>query len=150
MVACDVGLAASCASFMGSLGTLLVGVVYVVKRAGDRRLPSFDKCGFMEPDCNKDWRKVFTLQPEVLLDLWTPFVIGALGTCLHLKSPRLTFVRDYLQYGLFMLLTALVADVGYLGQCGMLVAVLSVVATGLCIFAHVAGERTLKVLDVGR
>merc|ERR1712217_418849 len=90
---------------------------------------NFQACEIFEPeDCNLAWRQVFTLSPAILLDLWTPVILGTLGMAIHIKALKFTWVKSYAQYALFMAITALCANVGYCAQCGILVAVLSALA----------------------
>eukprot|EP00420_Gonyaulax_spinifera_P038311 CAMPEP_0197886604 /NCGR_PEP_ID=MMETSP1439-20131203/16974_1 /TAXON_ID=66791 /ORGANISM="Gonyaulax spinifera, Strain CCMP409" /LENGTH=150 /DNA_ID=CAMNT_0043506411 /DNA_START=88 /DNA_END=540 /DNA_ORIENTATION=- len=150
MVAVDAGTIASCLCFICSLCTLALGVLFLVLTAHDLRL-EFSDCGFLEEDCNRAWRHVFTFRPEIVFDLWTPIVIGTLGICIHLKSVKFSWVANYVQYSLFMLVNALFANFGYCGQGGILLGALSLLAVVGCIVARLTGEKVgLKTLDIGR
>merc|ERR1712151_1128695 len=96
------------------------------------------------------WRTVFTLRPDVFIDLWTPVIIGAIGTCIHLKFLNFPYVKNYEMYSVFMVMTALFANVGYAAKLGVFVAILSVIAALLCVVARLTGERALKTLDIGK
>eukprot|EP00928_Gymnodinium_smaydae_P013325 TRINITY_DN14870_c0_g3_i1.p1 TRINITY_DN14870_c0_g3~~TRINITY_DN14870_c0_g3_i1.p1 ORF type:complete len:179 (+),score=23.85 TRINITY_DN14870_c0_g3_i1:71-538(+) len=152
MVACDSGLIASCVSFIASACTLSLGLAYIVLRIESLDF-HFQKCGFFEEDCNDHWRGIFTLRPNVLLDVWTPVLIGILGLSVHVT--RLRFCQcfawvlpaDYVQYAVFMFVTALFANVGYCGQCGIIVGAVSAFACTLCIIARLVGDGQIKMLQ---
>jgi len=143
-----------------------MGIIYLILKIKDLDV-EFGDCGFIEPaDCNgphwngdwfhgrgvhgPHWRSVFTLNPVILLDLWTPVIIGALGVCIHLKSLNFPYVKNYETYAVFMVVTALFANVGYAAQLGVIIAFLSGVAALMCLVARLTGEKALKPLDIGK
>merc|ERR1712029_372990 len=99
-------------------------------------------------DCNFPWRQIFTLRPGILLDLWAPVLFGLLGLCVHVASDGRKIVKNYVQYMLLMLLTALFANVGYVGQFGVLLAGYSTLCAMACIVARLAGEKDVHLLDL--
>merc|ERR1719461_2209898 len=137
--------------FLGSLCTLVVGILYLILRLEDLRL-EFDGCSFLEEDCNRRWRDLFSLRPNILFDVWTPLLFGILGTSIHLHSLRfnhffeLVIPNNYIQYAAFMLVTALFANFGYCGQFGVLVGFTSVLGFVMCIMARLMGESWVKQL----
>jgi hypothetical protein len=146
---CDFGITTSAICFVASLCTFCLGLVYLILRIAYLKV-EFGGCGFLEPaDCNRDWRTVFTLNPFILLDVWTPVILGGIGVCIHLKDLKFPYVSNYAQYALFMLVTSLFANVGYVGQLGIIIAVLSATGALLCSIASLIGESTLKTLDLG-
>merc|ERR1719374_412995 len=147
----DVSTIASALSFIGSVCTIVVGVVFLIDKMDAARLKT--NCKLFEPDCNKGWRDVFTLNPIVMLDFWTPVILGLLGSAVHLKQLRSggmeTFMpSNYIQYALLMLVTGLFGDFGYTGMAGVLVGALCVVASLCCVIAKVTGDQQVRLLNV--
>merc|ERR1712079_901790 len=108
----------------------------------------FSTCDFLEEDCNIQWRWVYTLRPDILLDLWAPVLFGLLGLSIHVASSDRQIVKTYVYYAVFMLMTALFANIGYVGQFGVLLAGYSVVSAVACVVAHLTGERDIYRLDL--
>ncbi|CAE8583482.1 unnamed protein product [Polarella glacialis] len=154
MVACDAGIAASCLSFIASLATMAIGIIYLVQKLVDTRL-EFVHCDFLEADCNFPWRRFFTFNPIIMADLWTPFVLGALGVSIHVVvlqhhiALSLTPVT-YMGYSLFLVITALFGCFGYCGQCGIIVGGLCLVAALTCLVVRAMGEVGLKRFELGK
>lgn len=152
MANCDVGMITSCICFLGSIATLMLGFLYLVLRLEEMRLEISD-CGFVQADCNVSWRGLFTLRPEVLLDVWTPMLIGTMGSSIHVHSMRFNFLFEwllpinYVQYAVFMLVSALFAAVGYCGQLGLMVGAFCLVAAFMCILARLMGDIGIKRLQ---
>eukprot|EP00440_Ansanella_granifera_P033842 gb/GFBE01036717.1/.p1 GENE.gb/GFBE01036717.1/~~gb/GFBE01036717.1/.p1 ORF type:complete len:156 (+),score=15.68 gb/GFBE01036717.1/:1-468(+) len=152
MANCDVGLVTSCLCFIGSLSVLALGFLYLVLKLEQMRL-EFSDCGFVQADCNWKWRGLFTLRPNVLLDVWTPIILGILGSSIHVHSMRFCFFfewilpTNYVQYAVFMLVTALFASFGYCGQLGVIVGAFSLCTVVLCILARLTGENGIKRLQ---
>mmetsp|Transcript_62864 Transcript_62864/g.158721 ORF Transcript_62864/g.158721 Transcript_62864/m.158721 type:complete len:156 (-) Transcript_62864:234-701(-) len=152
MVSCDVGTFTSSVCFIASLCTLLAGILYIILRLEHMHV-HFEHCGFLQEDCNKWWRKLFTLRPNYLFDVWTPLIIGILGSSIHIQSLRFAsffeslLPQNYVQYAFFMLLTALFANFGYCGQFGVLVGALSTLGFLLCVIARFMGEGGVKILQ---
>lgn len=142
---CDMGRIVSCICFIGSICTFILGMIFLFLKIENLRLEVTD-CGLFEEDCNQPWRTVFTLRPEILLDLWTPVIVGVLGAGIHVRSMKVGFVKTYVQYAIFMLITALFANFGYLGQCGVFLGAFNVLAAVLCILARLMSENAIKVL----
>merc|ERR1712151_1479395 len=143
-------MGASCFAFLASCCTFVLGIIFVALKVKDLGL-LFEECGFLEPaDCNLQWRTVFTLRPEILLDLWTPCILGFLGMAIHIKSLKFPYVDNYVKYSLFMILTALFANVGYVAQLGVIIASLSGIAAVLCIVARLTGDKGLRYLEIGK
>mmetsp|Transcript_90711 Transcript_90711/g.234225 ORF Transcript_90711/g.234225 Transcript_90711/m.234225 type:complete len:156 (-) Transcript_90711:323-790(-) len=152
MANCDVGVIVSAVSFVASMLTLAVGVIYLILKLENASVHFYD-CGFVTADCNDPWRRVFTLSPIVLLDLWTPVIMGLLGITIHIRSLLICNIEEsllphnYVQYGFFMLVTALCGNFGYCGKFGVLVGILSSISVFLCIMAKLMGESLVKALQ---
>eukprot|EP00450_Noctiluca_scintillans_P018398 CAMPEP_0194512442 /NCGR_PEP_ID=MMETSP0253-20130528/44442_1 /TAXON_ID=2966 /ORGANISM="Noctiluca scintillans" /LENGTH=149 /DNA_ID=CAMNT_0039355893 /DNA_START=31 /DNA_END=480 /DNA_ORIENTATION=+ len=148
MAQLDMSMIASALSFICSVCTIAVGIVYLFDKVQGAKLRT--DCALFAPDCNVQWRKVFTLNPIVLLDSWTPIILGFLGTQVHVKAIRIDMFMptNYIQYAFLMLITAIFADLGYSGMFGVLVGVLSLVASICCVVAKVMGDSQVKQLAI--
>lgn len=154
MANCDVGMITSCICFLGSNATLMLGLLYIVIRLEEMHLEFSDcwlvEADWLQADCNLSWRGLFTLRPEVFLDVWTPILIGTMGSSIHVSSMRFNFLFEwllpinYVQYALFMLVSALFAAVGYCGQLGVVVGVFCIVSAFMCILARLMGDIGIK------
>merc|ERR1712072_925616 len=71
--------------------TMIIGVWYVLEmvRIAMGHYNTNCKSGYFPGhiDCNVFWRQVFTLNPEKLLDIWTPCIVGFVA--LGFSSPDL-------------------------------------------------------------
>mmetsp|Transcript_98894 Transcript_98894/g.262646 ORF Transcript_98894/g.262646 Transcript_98894/m.262646 type:complete len:153 (-) Transcript_98894:177-635(-) len=145
----DIGTLASAICLIGSFCTFVLGVIYLILLMTHLRL-HFSECKFMDGDCNRGWRSVFTFNPCVMLDIWTPVILGAIGTCIHLK-PSLQFTRitSYAGYAIFMLVTALFGNFGYVSQVGIIIGAFSLLGCLMCIIASLSGQKSLKALALG-
>jgi len=154
MASCDAGLIASIFCFICSFLTLSVGLIYIFLKIVNLTL-LFDGCGLFEEDCNREWRTVFTLRPEVLLDLWTPTIFGLLGLSIHCTAfqpcPLVAKLlpMTYIQYAFLMTVTALFANFGYLGKAGIIVGILCLIAALFCIVVRLLGDVFIKFISLG-
>lgn len=152
MLCLSVGFFTSCLCFVVSLLTLIQGIAYVILRLAGMDA-EFESCGFFEADCNRGWRGIFSLRPSVVFDAWTPFALGVLGVSVHISFLRLCaffawiLPTTYAQYAFFMALTALFGNVGYLGQCGIIIAILSGLAFLACVITSLLGESSVKMVQ---
>lgn len=148
---CDAAAVASVVCLIASISTIGVGLVYVVLKLLKITL-EFSSCDFFDETCNQTWRNVFTFRPSVLFTLWTPTFLGIVGASVHFQSLRLCSLFDqiapatYTQYAWFMLLTALVGNIGYLGQCGVIIGIYSLVAALVCIVVRLIGHIGIKTI----
>lgn len=152
MANCDIGIITSCLCFIASSFTLLLGIVYIVLRLENLDV-RFESCKIFTEDCNHHWRGIFSFRPNVLFDVWVPIVVGILGMSVHVLGLRFCafFVwllpTNYAQYAFFMCVSALFANIGYCGQGGVIVGILSGVAFLFCIIARLMGEGNIKMLQ---
>merc|ERR1711920_675906 len=134
--------------FLASLTTLVQGLIFLAQKLQDLSV-EFSACGFLEEDCNIAWRQFFTLRPDIFLDLWAPVLFGILGLSIHLASTdSRRFVKNYVYYAVFMLTTALFANIGYNGQLGVFLAGYSAVCAAACAVARLTGEKDIYLLDL--
>eukprot|EP00405_Crypthecodinium_cohnii_P020013 CAMPEP_0206476648 /NCGR_PEP_ID=MMETSP0324_2-20121206/34856_1 /ASSEMBLY_ACC=CAM_ASM_000836 /TAXON_ID=2866 /ORGANISM="Crypthecodinium cohnii, Strain Seligo" /LENGTH=99 /DNA_ID=CAMNT_0053952349 /DNA_START=108 /DNA_END=404 /DNA_ORIENTATION=- len=98
---------------------MVMGFVYVIlygQQHHQKALHLSFKCDFAEADCNAQWRTLFTLRPDILLDLWLPVLMGLLGISLHVSSLRFCALFEsllpngYVGYGMHMIFLALFAN----------------------------------------
>merc|ERR1711939_202397 len=105
--------------------TVIVGVWYNIKKATRAMGNLQTKCGgdFPGPtDCNLHWRSVFTLNPVILLDIWTPLIVGiiAMGlTCQKFKVVESIKVDTWFKFCGFQVFMAFFANFGYTGKLGV-------------------------------
>mmetsp|Transcript_71456 Transcript_71456/g.201730 ORF Transcript_71456/g.201730 Transcript_71456/m.201730 type:complete len:151 (-) Transcript_71456:212-664(-) len=150
MADCDFALITSCLCFIASCLTLVQGIAFLFFKVKNLEVLFQDCDGLLEPeDCNVQWRAVFTLRPEVLLDLWTPVILGALGIAIHLKRDR-SPIKSYVAYAFFMFTTATFGNIGYLSQAGIFLAVFTTIALAFCLVARLMGEKQVRYLDIKR
>jgi hypothetical protein len=143
------GTVASCICLLASSVTLVVGLAHVVQKVENLHV-EFSDCSFFHEDCNKGWREVFTFRPNAFFDLWTPTVFGLIGIGLHCNFVHNKVVLNYLTYALFMLVTALFANIGYVGQFGVMTGALSFAGVIVCIIVRLMGETGLVILELGK
>merc|ERR1711920_201586 len=140
---------ASVFCFLASILTLLVGIIHFVQKVEDLRVV-FSDCGFFQEGCNAPWREVFTLRPNIFFDLWTPTVFGLLGIGLHCRFVYYKIVYNYMTYAFFMAVTALFANIGYVGIFGVFCGMFSVACALVCVMVRLMGEGGIVLLDLGR
>lgn len=152
MANCDIGVFASCVCFIASLCTMALGIALLVQKIEGLKV-RFEECEVLEAECDQQWRFVFSLQPDVFLDLWTPTIFGVLGVSVHVNCLRLNALCDrllptgYMQYAFFMLATALFGNVGYCGKLGVIFGAISGAACLACVLVRLAGEQGIKMLQ---
>jgi len=134
---------------VASVLTLLQGVIYLIAKMAELDL-FFGTCGIFQRDCNVRWRAVFAFNHVILLDLWTPIILGCIGVAVHMKpSLKFTRITSYRLYAGFMLVTTLYGNFGYVGQFGILVGVFPLVGCLLCIITLMLGTKDLQQLELG-
>lgn len=150
---CDAAGIASVTCLVASICTAAIGMIYIVSKAFNANL-EFGACSLFEPDCNRTWREVFSLRPRIIFSLWTPLLFGLLGVSVHFKPVQLSPFSElllpttYTHYAVFMVVSALFANAGYTGKCGVLMAGFSIIAAILCIIARLLGVVLIRI--VGR
>merc|ERR1712228_592018 len=143
------GSVASCVCFLASCLTLILGMIHLGDKIENLSV-EFSDCSFVQEGCNAGWRTVFTFNPNIFFDLWTPIVFGLVGIGLHCRFVHYKIVWNYLMYALFMLVNALFANMGYCGQFGVGVAAFSFACCLVCIIVRLMGEGGIVLLDIGK
>lgn len=101
-------------------------------------------------DVNKSsWRmQLFSFVPSVFIDVWTPFVMGAITVMSHFSSFHLDFMSvNFAHYFIWSILMALFGNMGYAGVVGIVVAsitLLSSLLSLICAFLY-DGTASLKL-----
>lgn len=101
-------------------------------------------------DVNKSsWRmQLFSFVPSVFIDVWTPFVMGAMTVMSHIASFHLDFMSvNFAHYFIWSVLMALFGNMGYAGVVGIVVAsitLLSSLLSLICAFLY-EGTASLKL-----
>uniref|UniRef100_A0A7S4Q1V2 Transmembrane protein n=1 Tax=Alexandrium monilatum TaxID=311494 RepID=A0A7S4Q1V2_9DINO len=149
MVVLDLSTITAWVCLIGSFLTLVEGLIYLIAKIADLEL-HWEHCDFFKTDCNRGWRTVFTFNPLVLLDLWTPIILGCIGMAIHMKpSLKFTRVTNYMVYAAFMLVTTLFGNFGYVGKFGILVGIVPLIGCLMCIVTSLLGTKSLKQLELG-
>lgn len=52
----------------------------------------WNKSGKLTVDTNDHWRKAFSLKPDVLVTMWTPFVFSTVSIAQHFEGFRVCFI----------------------------------------------------------
>jgi hypothetical protein len=116
---------------IGSVASLVLGIVDLIIQFTRIRFgrASVD-CDFS--NCNAEWRTLITLSPDVFMDTFQPILLGAVGISIAL--PPLyrdgLVVRTYLPsslwgVGLYHIIMALFANLGYLYIAGIVICALN-------------------------
>jgi len=148
---CDAAGIASVTCLVASFCTVAIGVIYIGSKLWNANL-RFGSCDVFEADCNIMWRQVFTLRPDVVFSLWTPLLLGTHGVSIHFKQFQLSpFLEQllpltYTHYAIFMVVSALFANAGYTGKCGVLAAALSLLAAIVCFVVRFLGHVLIRIL----
>jgi hypothetical protein len=148
---CDAAALASVICLIASLCTIVIGSIYIFLKITNANW-KFSSCGLFEEDCNYAWRQVFTFRPDILLTMWTPLVLGTIGTSIHFRNLRFCAFFDqllpttYTHYAIFMTVTALFANMGYTGQAGVMIGSLCIIAAFVCVVAKSVDHAYIKTV----
>ncbi|OEH77970.1 uncharacterized protein LOC34620838 [Cyclospora cayetanensis] len=101
-------------------------------------------------DVNKaTWRmQLFSFVPSVFIDVWTPFVMGAMTLMSHFASFHLDYLTvNFAHYFIWSMLMALFGNIGYAGVVGIVVASVTLLAALLSLICVVMykGTASLKL-----
>merc|ERR1712113_60849 len=76
-----------------------------------------------------NWRSVFTLVPEVSIDLWTPMVLGVIAFSGHsVQAKQERFTSDPLKAIIVNIIVAIFGNFGYAGNFGVLTGLIAILA----------------------
>jgi len=82
------------------------------------------------------WREVFSFQPDLFIDRWTPVFFGLLSLTVHFGQTRWEKITDnWIRFGFWFLLQALWGSFGYAGNLGIFSGFISAQTALLAIFA---------------
>eukprot|EP00440_Ansanella_granifera_P022192 gb/GFBE01024109.1/.p1 GENE.gb/GFBE01024109.1/~~gb/GFBE01024109.1/.p1 ORF type:complete len:175 (+),score=43.02 gb/GFBE01024109.1/:1-525(+) len=133
-----------------SVFSLIIGIIFLAKK-----FPSFDlkfsTCYFEDPDeytywvdCNSKWSSNWGM---VGIVVWVPFLMGLFGT--FMLRPMLLevvgFPRNFLQYGLWLIIQAMFGNMGYCGKLGVICGFASIALGLVCIVAAAFGIKSHRM-----
>lgn len=99
-------------------------------------------------DVNKaTWRmQLFSFVPSVFIDVWTPFVMGAMTIMSHVASFHLDFLNvNFAHYFIWSMLMALFGNIGYAGVVGIVVATVTLLAALLSLICAILYDGTASL-----
>ncbi|CAK9040539.1 Luminal-binding protein 5 [Durusdinium trenchii] len=110
----------------------------------------FSECHFEDPDeytywvdCNDAWAKDWGM---VGVPNWVPLIVGLVGTMM--VNPYILqvvgFPRNFLQHGIFLIVQAMFANIGYCGKIGVATGYASIAVGVIDIIAsafHIKSDR---------
>lgn len=136
---------------ISSVLTLVLGIVHLVTIDASVKWPAGSD--FIKDVQKETWRdRLFTFQPDLFFDAWTPFVFGAIGVMAHIKQfPNICkLTKNFLRYFVFLFIMALFANLGYNGGLGILFGSVTLLAAlfALIIFFMSDGNACLD-LSIG-
>ncbi|XRB01173.1 Transmembrane protein [Pycnococcus provasolii] len=74
------------------------------------------------------WRNVFTLRPDVFLDVWSPLMFGIIMVLCHFANFKVNFIAgSWARMAFFYLFGSLFAIFGYAGNLGIITGFLCVI-----------------------
>lgn len=120
---------------IASLLVLLVGIVNIATSNAHCKWPAD---GFTDDVNYSTWRMaLFTFEPSVFVDKWTPIFFGLIGTFCHYVQFDLKIItRNFIRFFVFHVISGLFACIGYCGGLGILC---SVVVWFTCLMSLIAG-----------
>ena len=113
-------------SFTGSFLSVLMGISYVIY--GFTNIPfAYKNCNFYH--CNDAWRSLITFAPETFINTFQPIIVGGIGVLYSLPAgyrpeypASLSPPSSSSLGGLFHIIMALFANLGYMYWVGMAIA----------------------------
>eukprot|EP00389_Voromonas_pontica_P000100 GDKH01000151.1.p1 GENE.GDKH01000151.1~~GDKH01000151.1.p1 ORF type:complete len:155 (-),score=33.46 GDKH01000151.1:310-774(-) len=136
--------------FVGGLLTFSVGLVHLFVNAGVAlRWPSRG-ADFVQDVNAASWRHaLFSLDPAIIADAWTPFFVGLIGMVVHFASFHSKLLTgNFLRYGVFLLFTVFWANFAYAGGWGIVVGAWNLLGVLLCLVSHAAHKGHEASLDL--
>lgn len=143
---------ASCAS---SVVTVLIGLIYAYWHFPSLSL-KFSDCYFESPnqytpwvDCNNDWATEWGM---VGVPTWVPLILGLTGAMMANPSilQVVGFPRNFLQHGIFLIVQAMFANIGYCGKLGVATGFCSIALGVIDIVAYCFGIRSDRMKELQR
>jgi len=95
------------------------------------------------------WRDVFSFQPELFIDRWTPLFMGIISVLLHLEHTRWDKIADnWIRFGLWFIFQALWGSFGYAGNLGIITGFICCVTGTLAIMAACLSPNESRTMDL--
>ncbi|CAE8595691.1 unnamed protein product [Polarella glacialis] len=147
---------ANVVSFLGlgtSLFTIILGLVYVWYHPPSFKL-MWDECGWTDPDeytlwvdCNASWTSSWGLTG---LPKFVPLLMGITGSVMHrpVLLQVMGFPKNFLQYGIWLIVQGIFANFGYDGKLGVINGWLSIFLGFTCVVCQVFGLKTDRMLEL--
>jgi len=152
-------MAGTLANVLGLLGlgaslfTVSIGVIFMNKHPKSFPL-KWEACGMSNPDeyhlwvdCNSDWQKMWGMDSLPNLQ---PLLIGAFGAVMHrpVLLQVMGFPKNFLQYGIFMIIQGVVGNLGYCGKLGVINGFFSIIIGIACFYAQTTGSKTDRMVEL--
>ncbi|CAJ1426398.1 unnamed protein product [Effrenium voratum] len=132
-----------------SLLTVLIGFIYIYNKPPSFQF-SWSDCTWSFPDkystdCNQLWQNNWGM---TALPNYTPLLIGIFGAMMFQPGVMQVcgFPRNFLQYGLFLIVQGFVGDMGFCGKLGVAVGVLSTILGVICLGAAGMSVKSSRML----
>ncbi|CAE7625833.1 BIP5 [Symbiodinium microadriaticum] len=137
-----------------SVVTVLIGSIYLYWHFPSFKL-KFEECYFENPDeytywvdCNSTWSNNWGM---VGIPVWVPFFVGVAGTLMYypMMMEVVGFPKNFLQHGIFLIIQAFFANIGYCGKLGVATGFVSIAVGIIAIIAsgfHIKSTR-MKALE---
>ena len=97
------------------------------------------------------YRSVFTLNINIVTDLWAPTFLGLLAVFQHIKGMKnMTVSQSWLTSCFFLLFCAFFGCFGYAGNFGIIMGFMVTLGSLVCLIANFACPNESNTLDIGR
>ncbi|KAL8273402.1 hypothetical protein Esti_002647 [Eimeria stiedai] len=113
---------ATVTSWMGLMAGVMTLILWCFLLPASKVRLSIAPDNFLSDVNETRWRQaLFSFTPDVFVDLWTPFVFGAVSVSAHFNNFDLHMVTgDFFRFFLWNLVMALFANMGYAGGLGII------------------------------
>ncbi|PHJ22354.1 transmembrane protein [Cystoisospora suis] len=122
---------ATITKWLGLVSGVMTVILWCFQLSSTRASISVNSHDFLS-DVNKGtWRmSLFSFVPSVFVDIWTPFVMGAVSILCHLKMFHLEFITvNFAHFFAWNFVMALFGNIGYAGGVGIIVASFTLLTT---------------------
>ncbi|PFH37509.1 hypothetical protein BESB_039670 [Besnoitia besnoiti] len=117
--------------WLGFICGILTVILWCFQLSSARPSISVSDSDFLA-DVNKgNWRMaLFSFVPNVFVDIWTPFVMGAVSILCHVRMFHLEFITvNFAHFFAWNFIMALFGNIGYAGGVGIIVASFTLLTT---------------------
>lgn len=113
---------ATVTSWMGLIAGVMTLILWCFLLPASKVRLSVSPGNFLDDVNQKRWRQaLFSFSPEVFVDVWTPFLFGAVSIVAHFTNFDLFLVTgDFFRFFCWNLVMALFANMGYSGGLGII------------------------------